>query len=402
MDTRTLEEKIMGALKENSEPMRALDIAKMVGHAKKDVNRVIYKMSGVEQVEGSPPKWRIKHQVRISTTSPVRTCTTSGGSLGDFQATSQGESSSLLQTIDPELEQKLLTVLKQSPGQPKSALQLAKDLGKDGRRDVNPSLHRLEKRGLVRKLSDSADVKPLWQLSGTAVHPVGPRIQCEQSPSFPTPSTSDDTSTCVALDVAKWKGDALYTRTDSNNGSVTFTPLSKGEVLNSDFKKLQLNTSCQLDQEDSDSQDKTAFAKVLQQPVGQEVNSSAVLDDHEQHVDGAEDELKPRSKAASSPVLSTGKSTPLKKKPHHKLAANFTNPPSSGSPGESDASDILKSIVDLLAQDRGDEPLTTSEISEALGMPMRATAMGFLRKLKSDGIVEELDGKISRWKLAKN
>jgi len=35
-------------------------------------------------------------------------------------------------------------------------------------------------------------------------------------------------------------------------------------------------------------------------------------------------------------------------------------------------------------------------------MPMRATAMGFLRKLKSDGIVEELDGKISRWKLAKN
>ena len=234
------------------------------------------------------------------------------------------------------------------------------------------------------------------------MHPVGPRIQCEQSPSFPTPSTSDDTSTCVALDVAKWKGDALYTRTDSNNGSVTFTPLSKGEVLNSDFKKLQLNTSCQLDQEDSDSQDKTAFAKVLQQPVGQEVNSSAVLDDHEQHVVGAEDELKPRSKAASSPALSTGKSTPLKKKPHHKLAANFTNPPSSGSPGESDASDILKSIVDLLAQDRGDEPLTTSEISEALGMPMRATAMGFLRKLKSDGIVEELDGKISRWKLAKN
>jgi len=393
MDTRTLEEKIMGVLKENSEPMRALDIAKVVGHAKKDVNRVIYKMSGVEQVEGSPPKWRMKHEVRIST-SPVRTCTTSGGSLGDFQATSQGESSSPLQTIDLELEQELLTVLKKSPGQPKSALQLAKDLGKVGRRDVNPSLHRLEKRGLVRKLSDDADAKPLWQLSGTAVHSVGPRIQCEQSPSFPTPSTSDDTSTCVASDVAKWKGDALYTRTDSNSGSVTFTPLSKGEVLNSDFKKLQLNTSCQLDQEDSDGQDKTA--------VGQDVNSSAVLDDHEQHVDGAEDELKPRSKAASSPVLSTGKSTPLKKKPHHKLAANFTNPPSSGSPGESDASDILKNIVDLLAQHRGDEPLTTSEISEALGMPMRATAMGFLRKLKSDGIVEELDGKISRWKLAKN
>lgn len=398
MDTRTLEEKIMGALKENSEPMRALDIAKMVGHAKKDVNRVIYKMSGVEQVEGSPPKWRIKHDVRISTSS-VRTCTTSGGSLGDFQATSQGESSSPLLKIDLELEQELLTVMKKSPGQPKSALQLAKDLGKVGRRDVNPSLHRLEKQGLVRKLSDGADAKPLWQLSGKVVHPVGPRIQCEQSPSFPTPSTSDDTSTCVALDVAKWKGDALYTRTDSNNGSVTFTPLSKGEVLNSDFKKLQLNTSCQLDQEDSDSQDKTAFAKVLKQPVGQEANSSAVLDDHEQH---AEDELKPRSKAASSPVLSTGKSTPLKKKPHHKLAANFTYPPSSSSPGKSNASDSLKNIVDLLAQHRGDEPLTTPEISEALRMPMRATAMGFLKKLKSDGIVEELDGKISRWKLAKN
>lgn len=397
MDTRTLEEKILGVLKENSEPMRALDIANMVGHLKKDVNRVIYKMSGVEKVEGSPPKWRIKHEVRIST-SPVRTCTTSGGSPRDFQATSQGESSSLLQTIDLELEQELLTVLKKSPRQPKSALQLAKDLGKVGRRDVNPSLHRLEKRGLVRKLSDGADAKPLWQLS-TAVRPVGPRIQCEQSPSFPNLSTSDDTSTCEALDVAKWKGDALYTRTDSNNGSVTFTPLSKGEILNSDFKKLQLNTSCQLDQEDSDSQDKTAFAKVLKQPVGQEVNSSAVLDDYEQH---AEDELKPRSKAASSPVLSTGKSTPLKKKPPNKLAANFTNPPSSGSPGESDASDILKSIVDLLAQHRGDEPLATPEISEALRMPMRATAMGFLRKLKSDGIVEELDGNISRWKLAKN
>ena len=48
----------------------------------------------------------------------------------------------------------------------------------------------------------------------------------------------------------------------------------------------------------------------------------------------------------------------------------------------------------------GNEPLTTLEVSEKLGMQVRGDAVVLLKELREDGIVEELAGKISSWKLA--
>ena len=80
-----------------------------------------------------------------------------------------------------------------------------------------------------------------------------------------------------------------------------------------------------------------------------------------------------------------------------KLAANFTCPPTLS---QQSKDDLKKRIVEILKTNIGNEPLATLEVSKKLGMQDRGDAMVLLKKLKEDGIVEELAGKISSWKLA--
>ena len=364
----TLEEKIKKTLEGSSEPMRALDIAKKIGHEKKDVNRVIYKMPDVEQVEKSPPKWRIRsrHGIcpegtsestssvsAISTINSAGVVTQDGASTPQVEATSwNGEGqTSPSQGSDLELQEKLLEVLKQS-AKPKSALQLARELGKEGRRDVNPTLHKLEKQGLVRKVSEDTNTKPLWQ---SVVHPV-----------HPTPSSSTNES--AASTVAQWKGDDLYTRTDSSDGKITFSPVQKKEILTSVLdEKSRPDATCEPEEKSKESPD---VEKEQDEKTDCETRSSQV------------------------PVPSTEKS---KKKMRSKLAANFTGPPTLS---QESKDDLKKRIVEILETNMGNEALATLEVSKKLGMQDRGDAMVLLKELKEDGIVEELAGKISSWKLA--
>ena len=363
----SLEEKIKKTLEGSSEPLRAIEIARKIGHEKKDVNRVIYKMPDVEQVEKSPPKWRIhsRHGIRPEGTSTASVSTAGamaqwGVSTPQIEATCQdveGQSNPS-QGNDLELQEKLLEVLKRSP-KPKNALQLARDLGKEGRRDVNPLLHRLEKQGLVRKLSEDTDTKPLWQ---SVVHPVHstPGSQYEKA-------NSSSTHGGVASKVAQWKGDDLYTRTDSLDGKITFSPVQKEELLTSVLdEKSRPDASCELEEKSKASPD-----------VEKEQNDCET------------------TASSQAPLPSTEKS----KKTRKKLAANFTCPPTSRSSEESN-DDLKKRITEILETNVGNEPLTTLEVSEKLGMQVRGDAMVLLKELKEDGIVEELAGKISSWKLA--
>ena len=363
----SLEEKIKKTLEGSSEPLRAIEIARKIGHEKKDVNRVIYKMPDVEQVEKSPPKWRIRsrHGICPEGTSTASVSTAGamaqwGVSTPQIEATCQdGEGqSNPSQGNDLELQEKLLEVLKQSP-KPKNALQLARELGKEGRRDVNPLLHRLEKQGLVRKLSENTDTKPLWQ---SVVHPVHstPGSQYEKA-------SSSSTHGGAASKVAQWKGDDLYTRTDSLDGKITFSPVQKEELLTSVLdEKFRPDASCELEEKSKASPD----------------------------VEKEQDDCETTA-SSQAPLSSTEKS----KKTRKKLAANFTCPPTSRSSEESN-DDLKKRITEILETNVGNEPLTTLEVSEKLGMPVRGDAMVLLKELKEDGIVEELAGKISSWKLA--
>ena len=366
----TLEEKIKKTLEGTSEPMRALDIAKKIGHEKRDVNRVIYKMPDVEQVEKSPPKWRIRSRHGIcqegTSTSSVSTISTinsagamaqRGALIPQVEATSEdgeGQSSSS-QGSDLEFQEKLLEVLKQS-AKPKSALQLARELGKEGRRDVNPTLHRLEKQGLVRKVSDDTDTKPLWQ---SVLHPVRPTpgLQYEKTPSYCTNESTAST-------VAQWKGDDLYTRTDSSDGKITFSPVQKREILTSALdEKSRPDASCEPEEKSKVSP----------------------------NVDKEQDEKTDcETRSSQVPLPSAEKS---KKKMCSKLAANFTCPPTSS---QESNDDLKKRIIEML---KTNEPLTTLEVSKKLGMQVRGDAMVLLKELKEDGIVNELVGKISSWKL---
>ena len=366
----TLEEKIKKILEESSEPLRAVEIAKKIGHGyeKKDVNRVIYNMPDVEKVDKSPPKWRIRSRHGIcpedtsiasaSTINSAEAMAQRGVSTPQIEATSQaGEGqSNPSQGSDLELQEKLLKVLKQSP-KPKSALQLARELGKEGRRDVNPILHRLEKQGLVRKLSEDTDTKPLWQ---SVVHPVHPTSgpQYQKAPSSSTHGR-------VANTAAQWKGDDLYTRTDSLDGKITFSLVKKDEILTSVLdEKSRPDASCELEEKSKASPD----------------------------VEKEQDDCETTASSQVS-LPSTEKS---KKKTRKKLAANFTCPATSRSSEESN-DDLKKRITEILETNK---PLTTLEVSEKLGMQVRGDAMVLLKELKKDGIVEELAGKISSWKLA--
>ena len=369
----TLEEKIKKTLEGSSEPMRALDIAKKIGHEKKDVNRVIYKMPDVEQVEKSPPKWRIRSRNGIcpegTSTSSVSTIGTinSAGAMAQrgaltpqVEKTSEGGEgqSSPSQGSDLELQEKLLEVLKQS-AKPTSALQLARELGKEGRRDVNPTLHRLEKQGLVRKLSEDTDTKPLWESVVHQVRPT-PGRQYEKAPSSCTRGS-------VASTVAQWKGDNLYTRTDTSDGKITFSPVQKKEILTSVLdEKSRPDASCEPEEKSKASPD---VEKQQDEKTDCETPSSQV------------------------PLPSTNKS---KKKMRNKLAANFTCPPTSS---QESNDDLKERIIEILKTNTGNEPLTTLEVSKKLGMQVRGDAMVLLKELKEDGDVEELAGKISSWKL---
>ena len=149
----TLEEKIKKILEESSEPLRAVEIAKKIGHEKKDVNRAVYKMPDVEKVDKSPPKWRICSRHGIC---PEDTSTASASTINSAEAMAQTErgvstptsqdgegQSNPSQGSNLELQEKLLEV----PPKPKSTLQLARELSKEGWCDANPILHRLEKQG---------------------------------------------------------------------------------------------------------------------------------------------------------------------------------------------------------------------------------------------------------------
>ena len=113
-----------------------------------------------------------------------------------------------------ELEGKALEALRNSHS-PLKALGVAKAIGKTTAKDVNPTLYGLEKKGLVCRHLDGQT--PMWRIAGS-------------SPASATPPIP-----------ATWNDAPLYTRRDSGNGEVTFSPVRRDDVLNQSIAAMTLS-----------------------------------------------------------------------------------------------------------------------------------------------------------------
>ena len=124
--SQNLEEKILNVLREADKPMRALDIGKKLGFStRREVNKVIYKLKGVKQLNNpsgsGPPLW----QLETSTDSTAAQLSSESGacgresalvsqlggqlskiSIGDERTATWNDGNRLLSTIEPTADGK--------------------------------------------------------------------------------------------------------------------------------------------------------------------------------------------------------------------------------------------------------------------------------------------------------
>ena len=112
-----------------------------------------------------------------------------------------------------ELESKVLEALRNATA-PLKAVNVARAVGMTVAKDVNRTLYDLEKKGLVCKHLDGPT--PMWRIDGS-------------SPTGPLPPVQ-----------ATFNDEPLYTRSDSGNGAVTFSPVHRDDVLNKSLAAVSL------------------------------------------------------------------------------------------------------------------------------------------------------------------
>ena len=184
-----MEQKIKDVLSSSPYPLTAPEIGKKIGNTKKEVNQVIFKISGVEQVpDTQPPKWRLKEDssgatkkddTSLEQDSTVSSTVTTSTSLSikKVGATSMSpgisKSNPLIndskQCNDDELRSLILDVLKKQ-STPLTAPEIFRQLS--GKiicitADCKRVLHELQKEGRVENRSP-AGTKPFWILKGSS------------------------------------------------------------------------------------------------------------------------------------------------------------------------------------------------------------------------------------------
>ena len=183
-----MEQKIKDVLSSSPYPLTAPEIGKIIGNTKKEVNQVIFKISGVEQVpDTQPPKWKLKEDSSGATkkddtsleqdSTVSSTVTTSTSSIkkvgGTSMSTDISKSNPLTndskQCNDDELRPLILDVLKKQ-STPLTAPEIFRQLS--GKiicitADCKRVLHELQKEGRVENRSP-AGTKPFWILKGSS------------------------------------------------------------------------------------------------------------------------------------------------------------------------------------------------------------------------------------------
>nr|XP_006819319.1 PREDICTED: double-stranded RNA-specific adenosine deaminase-like [Saccoglossus kowalevskii] len=165
----TLRAQLLNALNAQMEPIHANNLAKLVGlNSKKDINPVLFPMQNmglVLKVSNVPPKWIITDKGTESlTASPTQQAATLQIPPDPQQIIQQlgantfmQPPASMVQVHKSDLEKSLLQALLMRENY--KAAELARAVGFQSKKDINPTLFHLQRRGLTKKINDSP---PTW------------------------------------------------------------------------------------------------------------------------------------------------------------------------------------------------------------------------------------------------
>ena len=220
-DTLDAKQKLLKIMKQSQRPLTALDLSKMVGLKRNETNSVLYSMlrEGIVSKDDSRgvPVWKLQIN---SSRSYSSSSSTSGGSptqidqLRKLQLVAKQYEDAPTEDMDVDAIPAINAEVSKIPEddlrgriiqfmynqtEPKTALQVAKGIGKRTRSDVNPTLFQLQKDGIMFLSKES--FPPLWSLIRNESDKNGP-------PSLSTLSVTD------------------------NNSMDSSEPLSQGQVIN--------------------------------------------------------------------------------------------------------------------------------------------------------------------------
>ncbi|XP_077986401.1 uncharacterized protein LOC144440849 [Glandiceps talaboti] len=170
----TLKIQLLAALKEQSEPIHANSLAKLVGMtSKKDINPILFPMQNmglVSKVSNVPPKWIItdkgaENLIEQTINMPDRHDSCSFQVPPDPRQVIQQPGFSVLNQPLPattqvnriDLEKALIQTLISRESY--KAIDLARAVGFQSKKDINPTLFHLQRKGLTKKINDSP---PTW------------------------------------------------------------------------------------------------------------------------------------------------------------------------------------------------------------------------------------------------
>ncbi|XP_078666178.1 uncharacterized protein LOC144908459 isoform X6 [Branchiostoma floridae x Branchiostoma belcheri] len=211
----SLEDRLLAALSRADSPINSNDLAKMVGfRTKKEINPTLFAMQRkglVKKVNDVPPLWQVVEAARLTNLPPSPVSMEAGDTpLETSTATNSSRSSPSSFTVDTALQMlgapaqpsvqpaerdlalETLIELAKRENQKTTSLDLAKALGFQTKKDINPTLYALQNKGFVAKINDCP---PCWTILAAGKAHMSQRSIMENTASgAPAPNFQDGRS----------------------------------------------------------------------------------------------------------------------------------------------------------------------------------------------------------------
>ncbi|XP_066270152.1 double-stranded RNA-specific adenosine deaminase-like isoform X6 [Branchiostoma lanceolatum] len=207
----SLEDRLLAALSRADSPINSNDLAKMVGfRTKKEINPTLFAMQRkglVKKVNDVPPLWQVVEAARLTNLPPSPTSMEAGDTPLETAATNGSRSSPSSFTVDTALQMlgapaqpsiqpaerdlalETLIELAKRENQKTTSLDLAKALGFQTKKDINPTLYALQNKGFVAKINDCP---PCWTILAAGKAHMSQRSIMENTASgAPAPNFQD-------------------------------------------------------------------------------------------------------------------------------------------------------------------------------------------------------------------
>ncbi|XP_078577057.1 uncharacterized protein LOC144862455 isoform X6 [Branchiostoma floridae x Branchiostoma japonicum] len=211
----SLEDRLLAALSRADSPINSNDLAKMVGfRTKKEINPTLFAMQRkglVKKVNDVPPLWQVVEAARLTNLPPSPVSMEAGDTPLETSAATNGSRSSpssftvdtalqmlgapaqpSVQPAERDLALETLIELAKRENQKTTSLDLAKALGFQTKKDINPTLYALQNKGFVAKINDCP---PCWTILAAGKAHMSQRSIMENTASgAPAPNFQDGRS----------------------------------------------------------------------------------------------------------------------------------------------------------------------------------------------------------------